>query len=385
MLEMKGIIVAIIAFLLLALGLYSQKYHSVFVIVSGTQRRPINLIYFMIFAYIWLFGVCVTDSYDIGNYKWAYNDRVSHGKEPFFDAIQFFFHDVGWSFEAFKVVWVSIVLILLYRGIKKCSKTPSAVAGLALVTVLTGFITQMRSALVGAIFLNAFQLILSGKRRDRILYLIIILLSAQIHIIGYSFLIFLIANPKKHTKFKKMYYIIAALAIMIALFGSSFFVPIIYRILNLFLIEGNGADRVLSYFQGESSQFRYAFFLTIKHLLLFFLADRACVVQMKEKGINYAEIQKFQIIRESNALMLIFLPITIVSASFERLFNYFILIQYSMVFNVGKSNIVLFKKYSLNINLQSVLVLGILLMTFVEWYFSPGDLIKMLNSLEWVF
>lgn len=385
MLETKGIFTAIIAFVLLSLGLYSKKETPILVFPNRLHKKRINIIYFGIFAAFWLFGACVTDSYDIGNYKWAYNDRVSHGKEPLFDTIQFFFHDAGWSFEAFKVVWVSIVFVLLYRGIKKYSRTPGAVAGLAVVTVMAGFITQMRSALVGAIFLNAFQLILSGKRKDRILYLIIILLSAQIHIIGYSFLIFLIANPKKHAKFKKMYYIIVALTIVIALFGSSFFVPIIYRMLNLLLIDGNGADRVLSYFQGESSQFRYAFFLTIKHLLLFFLADRACEVQLKVKDINYADTQKFQIIRESNALMLIFLPITIVSASFERLFNYFILIQYSMVFNVGKSKIVLFKKYLLNINLQSVLVLGILLMTFVEWYFSPGDLIKMLNSLEWVF
>ena len=385
MLETKGMVVAIIAFLFLALGLYSKNGNPIFIIVGNTKRRLVNISYFVIFVFFWMFGVCVTDSYDIGNYKWAYLNRLSHGKEPFFDAIQFFFHDAGWSFETFKFVWFSLVVILLYSGIKKYSKTPGAVIGLALITVMTGFITQMRSALVGAIFLNAFQLILSEKRKDRILYLIIILLSAQIHIIGYCFLLFFVVNPKENKNIKKIYYFIIVLITLIALFGSSFSVSAMYRILNLILTNENSETRVLSYFSGEGSHFRYASFLIIKHFMLFLLTDKACEAQIKERNIDESEIRRLQMIREANTLMLIFLPVTILAASFERLFNCFALIQYSMVFNVGKENVVLLKKYSLNISLQFIMVVGILLITFVEWYFSPEDVIRMLNSLEWMF
>lgn len=385
MLETKGILVAVIAFLLFGVGLYGEKGNLILVLTSGTQKKRLNIEYFVIFVFFWILGVCVTDSNDIANYEWAYNHRIAHNKEYFFDIIQFFFHDAGWSFEFFKTVWTSVVTILLYRGIKKHSKTPSSTVGLALISVMTAFITQMRSALVGAIFLNAIQLIWSGKRKDRVVYLIIILLCAQIHIMAYSFLIFLFINPEKNVNFKKLYYIVISLITLIALFGSSFFFSTIHSMLSLLLAGGDDTARVLSYFGGEFSQFRYAFFLLIKHLLLFFLTDRACALQIKEIGIVGSEIRKFQMIREANTLMLAFLPITILSAPFERLFDCFSLIQYSMVFNVGKSNIVLFSKYSFNVSLQSVMVAGVLLITFIEWYFSPTDLIRMLNSFELVF
>lgn len=122
------------------------------------------------------------------------------------------------------------------------------------------------------------------------------------------------------------------------------------------------------------------FFLICKHLLLFLLTDRACGIQMNNVSDTF-EKQRYSILRNSNTLMLLFLPITLLAPSFERLFNCFVLIQYAMVFNVGKEKVSL-PKVSLNISLQFIMVVGILCITFVEWFFSPVDLITILNSLE---
>lgn len=385
MLETKGFIVAAASFLLMAAGLHSKRRNLMAVTIGSLHKKTFCLAYLFIIASFWLFGVCVMDSYDISNYRWAYDARVAHGKEPIFDIVQFMFRDASWSFDSFKAIWVTVVAILLYRGIKKYSQAPGEVAGLALITVLSGFVTQMRSALVGAIFLNAFQFILSVNKRDRILYLAIVLLSAQMHIVGYAFLIFLLVSPNTNRSFRKLYYIIIFLLTAIALFETGVASSFIYSVMNMVPFGGNSVVRVLAYFQGEGSHFRYAVFLVLKHLMLFFLADRACEIQMNNQNELDSDIIKYRMIREANILMLTFLPITIISASFERLFNCFALIQYSMVFNTGKSKFTLLNKLSWGISMQTVMIVGVLFITFIEWYFSPGDMLRILNSLEWGF
>lgn len=385
MLEPKGMFIAVIAFLFLLIGIYRKK------IILYTKVGPSKIIFFdffydMSFVLFWLFAVCTTDSADLSNYRWAYEQRLSHGKEPLFDVVQFFFKDIGCSFDFFKLVWISVVVVLLYTGIKKYSKFPSAVFGLALVTMLTGFVTQMRSALVGAIFLNAFSLVLSERKKDRVLYAIIILLSAQIHILAYAFLIFLFVKPNKNMVFKKAYYIIIAIVTFSTLFLSR--LPFINSIQTMLSFEGMSVTRTMSYLQGGDSQFRYAFFLIVKHLFVFFLTNYACKIQLEivDKNDKENKNQKnARIIQEANTLMLVFLPITIQAASFERLFNYFILIQYATVFNEGKSKIIISDSKKMKLSLQSILVIGMLFITFIELYFSPSDMIRILNSVKWIF
>ena len=343
-----------------------------------------NLPYFIIIVCFWLFGICVTDSNDLANYRFAYERKISHGKEPLFDAVSFFFHDSGWSFDQFRILWVTLVVILLYFGIKRYSKNPKAVAGLAVVTVLTGFVVQMRSALVGAVFLNVFPLLLTGKKRDRLIYLLIILLCSQIHIIAYAFLLFLFINAIESKVFRRVYFVLIALVTLVALFGSTLSSSIIYSMLNSLPFGKNLVLRVISYFRGEDIHFRYSVFLIAKHLLLYYLTDRACEMQINKSTSGIFSVSQIRMIREANTLMLMFLPITILSASFERLFNCFVLIQYGMVFNVGKSKFRISKKKTWSINMQPVLVIGVLLITFVEWYFSPDDIVRILNSLEFV-
>ena len=386
MLETKAVFAIITGILLVFVGLYSGRSKGTVLIISGTfVRKKVNMKYFIIFFFFWIFAICVTDSNDLSNYRYAYNSRISHDKEPLFDIVRFFFHDQGWSFDDFKLIWVTLVLILLYIAIKKYSETPSAVAALALITPLTGFITQMRSALAGAIVLNAFSLILTGKKKDRVWYCIIIILSAQIHITAYAFLIFLFIKPKENRTFRTLYYVIIAVITLIALLFSTFYMQTIYNVFNALPISGNNAVRVLSYFQGEGVHFRYAFFLLCKHLFLFFLTNKACEIQIKEGHYENTEIPRYRMICEANKLMLLFLPITIISASFERLFNCFILIQYVVVFNVGNSKVLLFKRISWKKSLQSLMIIGILFFTSIELYFSSDDMVRILNSIQWPF
>ena len=385
MLEAKGVIIATMALLILAIVLIDN--HKIYITTTGglSGKKQTELRYIILILLFWLFASCVMDSADLSIYRWAFESRISHGKEPLFDLLTFYFHDIGWTFEQFKLLWVSITALLLYVGIKKYSNDPTKVVALALFTVLTGFITQMRSAMVCAIFINAFQLIISGKRRDRIIYLLVILFAAQFHIVGYCFLVFLLINKSQKRIFRKLYYIIISIVTLVALFSSSFASSYINSVLSIFLSGGTGAKRTLSYFSGESSHFRYAFFLICKHIFLFFLTNEACERQIIGSAEYTGKAAQINMIQEANTLMLVFIPISILSASFERLFACFALIQYAMIFNVGRQRITLLKRISWSQSIQSVLVIGILTITFVEWYFSFGDMVRILNSVEWIF
>lgn len=385
MLETKGILIATTVFCLLAIALFNSRQIRITTAGWFSERKRTELRYIVYMLLFWLFAACVVDSADLSNYRWAYENRISHGKEPLFDIVQFYFHDIGWSFDSFQILWASIISVLLFAGIKKYSKRPSKVVALAMITILAGFITQMRSALVGAIFINAFQLVISGKRRDRIIYLFVVLFSAQIHIVGYCFLIFLLINKNQVRAFKKPFYILIAFVTLVALFGSSFASSYINSVIRLFSSGGTNAQRALSYFSGEKSHFRYAFFLICKHLFLYYLTNDACKKQINESNMYANEESKSRIIREANTLMLVFLPVTILSASFERLFLCFAIIQYSMVFNVGRRRFSLFNRLSLSLSMQSVLVIGVLVLTITEWYFNSSDLVRILNSTEWLF
>jgi hypothetical protein len=386
MLTFKAVFVIAVAFLLLIAGLFRNSVSVLAVthLKPSCKSKRIDVLFLVVIGFFWLYAVLVTDSYDISNYRYAYVFRIAHSKEMLFDMIQFFFHDAGWSFDSFKLLWVTIVSLLLYSGIRNYSRAPGVVAALALVTVLTAFITQMRSAMVEAVFLNAFPLLYSGKKRDRFLYLGIILLCTQIHLISCAFLPFFFLRTKENVRIKKAFYVIVAVLTILAVFSSSIAYITISRLLTMLPMASDSLNRILGYFNGEGTHFRYAVFLICKHLLMFFLTDQACSFQLSYVT-SEKDKRELKMIRKANTLMLAFLPITVLSASFERLFSCFAIIQYAMVFSAGKQRLALRKNTYLKQSLQSVMVIGMLMITFVELYFSSSDLVRVLNSIQWVF
>lgn len=385
MIETKAIVFIVIEILLFLWGLDNNERRSITFTNSFLANKKVDLKYFILFLLFWLFAVCVTESYDISNYRYAYDARISHGKEPLFDIIQFYFHDHGRSFDYFKFVWVTIVAAFIYMCIKRYANYPAAVMALALVSPLTGFITQMRSALAGIIVLNAIPLIFKGRIRDKILYAIIVVLCAQIHIVVYAYLIFLLISHKENKTIRKLYYMIITVLIIMALFFSSIYMQTIFNILNNLPVVGNSVRRAISYFQGQGNHFRYAFFLMIKHLFLFFLCNKACSIQERECLLHSGDGSKFRMIKEANILMLFFLPITMMSGSFERLFNYFIPIQYAVIFNLNKPKISLVGKVSWRQSISYLLIIGMVGFSIIENYFDSSDTLAIFNSVKWPF
>ena len=384
MLEMKGIVIVAFLLIMLTITLITNKKMILSIKKNSFFIESIDLNYLLFIVLFWLLAISIQDSYDIDAYRWAYNKQLLHGKEPLFDILQLYFNYIDWSFDEFKALWVTIVAILLYTGVKEYCESPHKVISLALITVLTGFVTQMRSAIVCAIFLNAFRLIILGRFKDKVIYVIIIIFAAQIHMVGYCFLLFLLIEKKKAVQFKYAYYITVLLATLVALFISDFASSYIYFFMSFFLKDAEGSARALDYFQGNATHFRFGIFLVCKHLAMFLLTNKACEFLIK-KSVDIMERKyRYEAVKKANSLMLVFLPITILSASFERLFNCFSLIQYAMVFEACRNEKFLSKKISLRQSLLLIMICSELTFFLVQLSFSPDDLLRILNSIELV-
>ena len=335
----------------------------------------------VVFIYLLLVAVLIRDSYDIFFYRSAYDERVSHGKEILFDSVSFLLKDIGVSFDGFLFLWNTAVMILLFTGIRKYTGDVAAVAALTILAPFTLYITQMRNSMVSVILLNFFPLLFTGRKKDRWIYALVVLLCAQIHIIAYGYLIFLLLKRKETRAFRSKYFLVVGIITLMAVAFSAAPAVSLNSLIMRLPIPSAISSRLLAYIGGEKTPIKAAIFLVIKHLFFYLFTDRACLLQMRERSLSEGDRKKYAIIREMNTMMLLFLPVAIVNASFERVFNCFIIIQYAMVFNVRKQKAGLSGKRATNLSMQFILLVVMIIFTAISVHSNPEDLSRLLNSI----
>lgn len=373
-----AIIVIGMLVLIIIIGLFDNTKEGYYIYsLFGSTKKELTR-YSIVMIAFWCLGLIIKDSYDIGFYRDAYERRVSHGKEPLFDIVQFFFHDIGISFDVFKAIWVSIIAILLYKGIKKYALKPHQASAIAFISIFLSFITQMRSAMAFSIILNVIPLLFSGKKRDRLLYGIIVILCGQIHIVSYIYLILLFVGLKKERKFGIRYYIVIVILSVFSLGFNLYFVDIISLIVKIFPAFQSFSERIISSVDGIGTPIKAAIFLIIKQTILFILTEISCKYQ-EEFSFGKLKIQKY--ISEINHLSLVFLVICIVNESFTRLFTIIALLQFSSIMNTGEYFIEMSVGVDLKIRMKTFLIGFVLLVFAIEFHSNPDDFVRIMNSI----
>ncbi len=396
---------------LLYIGLFKRDKFLTFKILETKCR--IGLLSIIIFSLVLMFAITIKDSYDLSMYSWAYNKRLSHGKEPLFDIIQFACHDLKISFNLFKTIWCSIVVLLLINGIRKYTDSYNAVIALSILMPFVAYVTQMRNAMVAAIMINTFPLLFTNQWLNRVKYIIIVVLCAQIHIIAYVYLIFLVINRKDRRFFSKKYYIIVGVVTMCSLLFETIPTNTILNFLQRVHISETTIKRISGYFDGDKTSIKSVVLILFKHLLMFILTDRACKLLSENRFSigkeNLCTIQsgKFILkdrrcksyvgkkmfrkksdnvcmkISEMNILMLLFLPISIINLSFERVFDCFMLIQFAMIFNVRNAQVGVSTFFvAKGMKMQTALLLLILVLWVITLKTNPDDLVRVYNSVS---
>jgi len=375
-----SITLIIVALFVIILSMFETDAFNVEFISFG-QTRIIRLKYVICAILFTVFGICIKNSYDIGNYRWAYEQRLSHGKEPLFDTIRFFLRDRGVSFETFRILWILVVALLLYIGIRKYCKVPEQVVALTLVLVLFSFITQMRSALTFAVILNAFSLLFTGRRTDKLLYALIVILCGQIHIVSYVFLLFLIVRADGSRSYKGKYFVIVGLFTFVSLLMNTFMVDIVSAVLGFIPGGESIARRIISNISGVGAPIKSAIFNICKQLVLFILTDRACAMLIEEAPVGKKSM--YRVISEINTLSLVFIPICIVNEAFMRLFNPIAILQYSMILNVGHNRTEITKNLGFDVTMKTTIVCFTLFVLFMSIRGNPDDFVIIMSSIRW--
>lgn len=375
----NAVIVLIIAAFFWLWGLNRTLLTGVAFSVPGIEEKRIPIKFAIFMLFFLLLGIWIKDSYDLGSYRDAYVDRISHGKEPLFDLIRFFFFDRGVKFEEFKAIWIFVIAVLLYTGIQKYSERPEEVAAISLITVLLSFISQMRSAMALAIILNAFPLLFTGKIKDRILYAISVIICGMFHIVAFVYIIFLAVGIKKKRSFKTKYYIIIGAVTLFAIGMNAYFVKLVMMIASVIPTFGSIANRIIVSIEGVGTPFKASVFLIVEQVFLYLLTDRACGIQFEQEWFDN---RRYEVLREMNALSLIFIPVCILNASFLRIYNPIAIIQYALILNVGSSRAGLTRNFTWSQSMKSLLVLFALFVFAVSIHSNPEDPLKMINSIQ---
>lgn len=69
--------------------------------IVGYAKKKSEISYWTILFFCWVLMFMVTNSYDLSNYRWAYENAIPHGKEKTYDILQAFALRMGWNFYLF--------------------------------------------------------------------------------------------------------------------------------------------------------------------------------------------------------------------------------------------------------------------------------------------
>lgn len=293
--------------------------------------------YVLMLIMMWIIMVSVTDSYDINNYRYGYENNLLIGKEQLFDAVQVLFYSSGASFETFRIFWETAMLALLFFGIKKYTEYYGMALVLFFILPFSGFTTQLRSSMAAAILIVAFSLLLRREKGDLLKYAIVVLFASLIHRMALFYFILLIPclTELDAKRWKTIMYIISGVAV-VAVFVCIEFMGQIIAAIGENTSSGyinELAGRIYEYFQPDKrSSFTGFSFNTCRHLIAYGVTEFMC--SELEKNLtpsSFYSRESIQAVRKLNATMLILVPLYAVSMQFDRFLNYFLPLCYGVI------------------------------------------------------
>lgn len=323
MLYVKPVIYSVVVFTLLCFAV---------------KKRDSSVIFNITMLLCWCVIAMSMESYDITNYRSAYDFGLIRGKEPMFDFLQIIFSSLGIPFCVFKLLYSTVVWALLYRGLKNFTVEVALVATVFVLGPMMGYGTQMRSSMAGAIILNAIPFLLN-EDKNWWKYCVLVITASLFHLMAVFYFIFLIPKCWKINakKFRKYMYILAILLIPLLLLVRT---PV-FRFLTLLQTWSNISifGRMAQYFSGNMSPNIKGFLYTAGgHFVVFFITDRMCIA-MQTLGVNTEQGRRrtwmsnyaVEYLRKLNSILLLMIPCYILCLQFDRFNNYYLPICYCLI------------------------------------------------------
>ena len=319
------------------------------------KKKDSKTLYNIVMFFCWVVIALSMDSHDIANYREAFDTNKFLDSDPLYNLIQRGFFSAGLPFAVFKIIYGTVIWVLLYRALKCYTLDTALVAAVFVLGPMMGLGTQMRSSLAGMIVLNALPFLL--KKDGKLwLYCLLVLLASLVHMMALFYFVFLI--PKflrvSSEKFRNVLCVIAIIAVpLLAMFDA----PIAnllehMRTMTDISIIKRAIKRLANYFSGRySPNIKGFLFNASSHFVTFVLTDRMCAAilqlrgqkQESDKPACWLSTYAIEYLRKINSMLVLIIPCYVLSMQFDRFYNYFVPVCYCLIVQ-GKKEVMTVRK-----------------------------------------
>ena len=363
-------------------------------IYYAIKKKDSDNLYQIIMFFCWVVIALSMDSYDISNYRAAYDYGLFRKKEPLFDLLQWVFSSIGVPFSVFKLAYGTVIWVLLYKAFQNFTANKALAAVMFVIGPMMGFGTQMRSSMAGAIVIYSLPLLL--KKDEKIWkYCALVALASLFHLMAVFYFVFLIPRYVKirSEKFRNILCIIALALIPFLLLFSGLISQLfgwMQTITDIGIVNTTLA-RFQQYFSGSMSPNIKGFlFSACGHFAAFYLTDRACSAMLylrnrkEEQNEDAFLLSRYAItyLRKLNSIMVLFIPCYLLSMQFDRFFGYFVPIGYCLIAQ-GSRELSLVTKKRFAGQLELVLLFACLLFCFFvnNRFTEQSEFVRIINGI----
>lgn len=292
-----------------------------------SKKTLTDILFNFLFLFIWLIIGFNTDNVDYSTgYSEKYYDLSQNYFEIGFRSLNILGRALGMSFFQFRLVIMTIMLLLLRNSIKSYSESPVYVAFLYMIYPCLLQSVQIRNALASAIILYALRFLDEEKEHGCFKYVLLVLLGASIHKIV---LIYLVLVFTKQIKIPNI------LKLSITIFTSLYLIIVFFqeKILHLLYILLKD-DRLYIYAHLSEKH------LFIKSMLPYIIVGILfCYLYnikhgKKQKLENITSLDKMLL--KTSILTLSFLPLFLIDGNYFRIWAFFLPVIYTSLLNLNK-------------------------------------------------
>lgn len=238
------------------------------VIILGLLFNKSKLIKILQYACIYIIFVLNSWSEDDVSYRRIYSGYYGSSHEPGFDLLCQECFKKGIPYETFRIIYVSVAVIILLIALHKAFKDAGNRAySLILLYPLLPLVELLRNFMAIAIVISGILWYFSQEKdkiKDKIIFVLIIFLGATLHYSVLFFLILLLTNEKK--PMKRTYVEIMLLStVSIAICN----LPIFNILLRVFF----SSEKVLSWFDSANRIGLGVILVLVFHLISFGIYD----------------------------------------------------------------------------------------------------------------
>ena len=200
-------------------------------LINSIAKKHSKLISFTLIIFLCIVMGANTNNADYYSYEDLFNLQPNSVEAGFLLIIKLF-NFVGLNYVAFRLILAIVGILLIHQTVKKITDNFSCFYMLYFIFPFFIDAVQIRNFLAMSIFIYAVPCLMDDNLKNRIKYILLIILASSIHISAITYLIFLLVNKVKKNVLIKYLFILVIMSMVILSLNRSIFIIIVGNLLN---------------------------------------------------------------------------------------------------------------------------------------------------------